>query len=294
MKQIILVRHSRAEKPKSGREDSRRSLTKKGRKLATALSVAVKKAGFAPELIWTSPAARAKETARIFGKSLKYDPEKLGEKPEFYSITDGEVFLEMLKTLDDDLASVMFVGHEPAFNNFAALLAPAFNHQMTSPCVVVIEINKKSWKQITPASGSLKSVLFPMDKAGRTRYRKTVRKTLREAMIPQLTPIFEGFHPPSKKLSKLIKKQSKDLVAALLALEKHRSMLTEAEITAALNELKPREATEPEIKPQEAVASTPVSSEIKIVEPDSVAKKPVRKVTKVSRNQDETTEKSPE
>lgn len=294
MKQIIIIRHSRAEKPTPVREDKSRSLTKKGRKIATALSIAVKKAGFAPDLIWASPAARATETARIFAKTLKYDLEKISEKPEFYTVTAAETFLEMLKTLDDDLASAMFVGHEPAFNNFAALLAPAFNHQMTSPCVVVIEINKKSWKQITPKSGSLKFVLFPMDKAGRTRYRKTVRKALRNEMSSKLTAIFEGFHPPSKKLAKVIKKQSKNLVKAFLTLEKYRGKLTEAEINAALNELRPREIKEPAATAQKVVVPAPVSPKLATPPdlPDSPpAKKPARKSAKVNQNAtDESTE----
>lgn len=265
MKQIILVSHAKAEKAKKDLEDLNRTLKKKGKKEATEMAAKMKEAGVLPDLILTSPAERASQTARLFAGKLKFDPAKIVETKELYTATSVESFLKLIKGLEPQRNTVMLVGHEPTLSDLASQLVPDFNSQMPSPGVIVIEFKKNSWKQITRRSGVIKAVQFPLNKTQRNHLDQAVYKTLKENIRKNLLALFDELnHPPSKKLNKLIKKQSKKLASAFLTSEKNRTIQMEAEINAALTELKSKEVAKstPEKKTEapltaDAPAGTP-------------------------------------
>jgi phosphohistidine phosphatase len=71
MKRIVLVRHATAAAKQADAEDFDRSLRKKGRKEARALAGWYQTVAEVPDLLLTSPANRALETALIFAKCIR-------------------------------------------------------------------------------------------------------------------------------------------------------------------------------------------------------------------------------
>jgi phosphohistidine phosphatase len=119
---IYLVRHAIAEEPgTSGYEDdSLRPLTEKGRGKMQRIARALRELGVAPDLIVSSPYARASQTASILAKEFKYKEElaysdflapmgepndMIGEINEKYSVDE-----------------LMLVGHEPNLSSLAGVL----------------------------------------------------------------------------------------------------------------------------------------------------------------------------
>ncbi len=108
---LLILRHGEAGKRSPSPGDSKRTLTAEGRQEIADLSNGIKSLEIKLDGILTSPLLRAKQTAEIVAKSLKYKgaieeldslkPE--GSKLEFYSV---------LSKLKQD-SMILVVGHEP-------------------------------------------------------------------------------------------------------------------------------------------------------------------------------------
>jgi phosphohistidine phosphatase len=108
---LLVLRHGEAGRSSPSPGDSKRPLTDEGKQEIIDLSYGIKSLEIKPDYILASPLIRAKQTAEIVAKSLKYKgkieevnalkPE--GSRLEFYSI---------LSKLKQD-SVVLVVGHEP-------------------------------------------------------------------------------------------------------------------------------------------------------------------------------------
>lgn len=113
---LYLIRHSNAVDPGTSdyEDDSQRPLTEKGREKIGRIASALKSLGVEPNLIVSSPYARAAQTAEILARVLKYkkdlafsdclvpmgDPDTIiGEINEKYSVDE-----------------LVLVGHEPSLS----------------------------------------------------------------------------------------------------------------------------------------------------------------------------------
>ncbi len=108
---IILMRHGKAESAQVFQSDDARELTTKGRKeTETAIPFLKEKLDASrPLLINTSPAARAKQTARIVAEGLGVG--NVSECGFVRSGDDDALMQNILQTADD--AQLIVVGHEP-------------------------------------------------------------------------------------------------------------------------------------------------------------------------------------
>lgn len=108
---LLVLRHGEAGRSSRLPGDSKRSLTNEGKQEVTDLSYGIRALEIKFDHIFSSPLLRAKQTAEIVAKSMKYKgkieeldslkPE--GSRLEFYSI---------LSKLKQD-SVVLVVGHEP-------------------------------------------------------------------------------------------------------------------------------------------------------------------------------------
>jgi len=116
MEQLLLLRHADAESIAAS--DRLRVLTSKGREQARRVGRFCGKHGICPDLILSSPYARADETARIVAEAL--DREVIAA-PFLAPGMSPETAWEELKAYTG-FASVMLVGHEPDTGSLAAAL----------------------------------------------------------------------------------------------------------------------------------------------------------------------------
>ncbi|HVB92140.1 MAG TPA: histidine phosphatase family protein [Acidimicrobiales bacterium] len=117
---LWLLRHAKtvADPPKGG-ADFDRVLAPRGRRDATALGALMGRDGTRlglvdiplPQVVLVSPAARAVATADLALAELAAPPDR-HLVPDLYGAEPEEV-LEHLRTLPDELRSVMVVGHNP-------------------------------------------------------------------------------------------------------------------------------------------------------------------------------------
>ncbi len=121
MKQLVLVRHSDTESTSFSMPDRARKLTPKGKNKAKIQASRLKKINLIPDLIITSDAIRAEETADIFSKALCSNCPML-KVPFLYEDFTTTEFFTLINELDDSYNTVFIVGHNPNISLMASRL----------------------------------------------------------------------------------------------------------------------------------------------------------------------------
>jgi phosphohistidine phosphatase len=109
--QLWLLRHGEAV-PHDSKPDAERELTPRGRRQSEAAGIALAALNVEFAACYTSPKARARETAELACAALNIDPEEAPALADGFSRDDA---LELLLPHDAD-ARVLAVGHEPSFS----------------------------------------------------------------------------------------------------------------------------------------------------------------------------------
>jgi len=111
MKQVFVIRHGKSSWENPLWKDIERPLLKKGVKRTKRVGKFLRAAGFKPDLILTSPAKRARMTARILRDLWNEDIPLRKEDIIYYG--DSDDLDTLLYGLDDSVNTVFIVGHNP-------------------------------------------------------------------------------------------------------------------------------------------------------------------------------------
>lgn len=121
--ELILIRHAKAEDRSEGLEDLQRHLTEKGKAKFTRLMPQLLEKLSPIEdrsiIIWSSPAARAIETADIIAHAIDHP---IDEQHDFIYTGDFDAFITNLQSVDNQ-TTLILVGHEPNWSIWSAKLA---------------------------------------------------------------------------------------------------------------------------------------------------------------------------
>ncbi len=119
-KTLLLMRHAKSSWHDKKLPDFQRPLKKRGAEDSAAIAEILRENELIPQIILSSPALRASQTAEIVAKVCNLD-QKITYVNSFYM---GEVheFVEQLSKLDDSLERVMIVAHNPGLEAFMQLL----------------------------------------------------------------------------------------------------------------------------------------------------------------------------
>ncbi len=122
MKTLYLLRHARSSKSDASLADRDRPLDARGEQEAATMaerwSLRWSDPRDKPDLIVSSPAARALATARAVAPGLRYPVADIRLDEQIYDATVGTL-ISVIESLDNRLDRVMLVGHDPAFTALA-------------------------------------------------------------------------------------------------------------------------------------------------------------------------------
>lgn len=154
------MRHAKALKESDDLSDHNRQLSDKGKEDAKVMSESLKKENFIPELIVSSTAKRTHKTAKIIQGNLVLEPSSLLLESDLYEATTSEI-LHVIRSLSDNLNTVMLVGHNPSFTGMIGLLSQTFIENLPTSGIAVIQFNFPTWKLIQNKSGNLVWFMYP-------------------------------------------------------------------------------------------------------------------------------------
>jgi phosphohistidine phosphatase len=121
-RRLYLLRHAKSSWKHADLADHDRPLAGRGRRAAEAIAGHIREETVAPELVLCSTARRAQETCERIGPALGAAPVRY--ESELYGAS-ASALLERVRSLPDDVASVMLIGHNPAIEELALALARA-------------------------------------------------------------------------------------------------------------------------------------------------------------------------
>ncbi len=258
MKTLYLVRHAKAVDRKPYLPDFERSLVKSGEKDSLNMAKKINKDGCIPDLLISSTANRALETAHLFAKSLKYPLEKILVKDSLYNEESEEALLTIIRQVDDSYNSVMLFGHNPVFTDLATYLIKAFHEDIPKTGIVGIEFSQSEWKAVTPLSGRL--ILFDYPKRMAKTY-KQLQVDLETAIKDKIQETLISVDPKSaKKEAKLVRQYSTRIADSFIKTLKQTQSREEKRALADKGNILPK--TEPLAAP-----SVPGSSVAKAAPP---------------------------
>ncbi|MGE0021504.1 MAG: histidine phosphatase family protein [Draconibacterium sp.] len=160
MKRVIIVRHAKAV-PYGYENDFDRELTDRGEKDAGNIGRELKRKGISPDMMISSPAARALKTAQIFAENLDFDISRIQEKMDIYDGLTTAEFLSILYNLPETVRTVFFFGHNPGFHYFVSNLLKNFTGDMPTCSTIVIRFEVDSWQKVEARKGELDFQLVP-------------------------------------------------------------------------------------------------------------------------------------
>lgn len=116
---LYVVRHAWAEDAGPDGDDFARPLTKKGRRRFARFIAHLQASGMAVDLIATSPLVRTRETAEIMAEAFGI-PSRVAVVDALAPGSDWQALVEW--TIQQDAASVAWVGHAPCVGRLVALM----------------------------------------------------------------------------------------------------------------------------------------------------------------------------
>lgn len=160
MKTLYIVRHAKSSWDHPGLGDDQRPLLEKGRKRTKYVIDYFLKKKIKPDLIISSHAVRAFETARIFAIGLNYPEDNIIVSKGMYH-GDLDNLYNYFFDLSDDLESLMMVGHNPTFTYFANKFLDKTIDNLPTSGVVCIEFETDKWEEVINAEKKTKFVISP-------------------------------------------------------------------------------------------------------------------------------------
>jgi phosphohistidine phosphatase len=157
---IYLLRHASADPPADYEDDRDRDLSPEGQREARRLGQFLELTDQVPDQFVSSPAVRTRRTAELLQEGGAWPDEvPLRSNQTLYQAEPADV-LRQIQSVDPSLASVMLVGHEPAWSTTVSRLLGSANVSLPPGTCVRIDV-KKEWTDVTFGAGVLRWMVPP-------------------------------------------------------------------------------------------------------------------------------------
>lgn len=136
------------------KDDFDRVLTERGRRNAYDMGAFILKKTGVPDLILTSSAKRAHETALIAAESIGYPEDDIQTDQNLYFAPERWI-MNVLSKLPDHINSCIFVGHNPGLTDLINALGVQLDNLPTAS-TACFEFNVDSWQEVSAGQANFK------------------------------------------------------------------------------------------------------------------------------------------
>ena len=155
MKRLTLYRHAKTERDAPSGRDFDRQLTDQGHEDAARVGREIGNLGLVFDRILVSPARRAVETAEGAGLTAPRADERIYNAPV-------EELLAIVEAVDDEVVSLMLIGHNPGFERLASRLLGE-SVEMPTGSLLEIELPAGVWGKAIQTTGRMIRFLKPKE-----------------------------------------------------------------------------------------------------------------------------------
>ncbi|MGI9592705.1 MAG: SixA phosphatase family protein [Myxococcota bacterium] len=168
MKLLTLIRHAKSSWKDPGREDFDRPLNKRGKRDAPDMGERLATGGAIPELILSSSAQRAADTAREIAAQLGSGVVDLVFEPGLYLASAGQL-LDAVRGIDQQVGHVALVAHNPGITDLVNALADVRIDNVPTCGVANLRLDVERWSDADLGRGELLDFDYPKRERGGAR-----------------------------------------------------------------------------------------------------------------------------
>jgi len=163
----MLLRHAKSDWDSDAVDDLARPLAERGCKAAERMGIWMRGHASVPDYVISSPAVRARETARILCEALGREAMQIVYEDSLYLADAGEL-LSLMRGLPDEAKSVMLVGHNPGLEELLVYLCgddvPTAANGKLLPTATLAQIAvAAAWRNLRGNSCRLIAIMRPKE-----------------------------------------------------------------------------------------------------------------------------------
>ncbi len=159
MKHLYLIRHAEACEQGANRRDYDRPLSTHGEEDASRMGQRLSQ-WTKPDVMFSSPAIRAKTTANILATAIEYPKSDIIFDEQIYE-AELENLMSVIRAVPKKIVCVMLVGHNPALTQLVNMLGAGDNAHMPTCSMALFQIPSNSWDDIDQITAELLNFDYP-------------------------------------------------------------------------------------------------------------------------------------
>ena len=160
MKTLILMRHAKSSWDHPSLKDLERPLNARGERDAPLMGSHFAEWGLSPELLVSSPAVRARETALWVARAIGYPEETLRIAPALYERGVPGI-LSVIHALPETMDSVCLFGHNPDISAAVGCLGGEPVTHLPTGALVSVLFAVDDWSAVMPGVGRINRFEYP-------------------------------------------------------------------------------------------------------------------------------------
>lgn len=159
MKRLTLIRHAKSDWNDPTATDFQRTLNARGRKAAPLMGQRMHQRGIRPELLISSPAQRARQTAELLAAQLALPAAGIRYDEALY----GASLHQLIEVIDGlpELHHIAVVGHNPGLTDLGLWLCAAAPNWLPTCAVLELELMIGDWPEIMANCGRARYYDYP-------------------------------------------------------------------------------------------------------------------------------------
>ena len=160
MKQLIVLRHAKTEREHQDGDRARRLTDRGERDAASAAQTIIAAAGM-PDMIVSSDATRAIQTAEIAATAMAFPAEIVSNQSIYLAELDDLILVA--RSLPDEASTIVLIGHNPGFLDLINWFAgeDGQRERLPTSAFAIVSGAVDSWSELEPGTASVSPVVSP-------------------------------------------------------------------------------------------------------------------------------------
>ena len=160
LKQLYLIRHAKSSWSNLKISDFDRPLNQRGKREAPLMAERLAHHGVCPDALISSPAKRAKATAEIVARKVKYPVKRIHYEDSIYTSATIDL-LRVLQKIDNRIETAFLVGHNYAITDLAVMLTGEYISKIPTSGVVAMDLSVTTWGEVGAGRGNMLFFDYP-------------------------------------------------------------------------------------------------------------------------------------
>jgi len=157
MKEVLVLRHAKAEPAHGSLQDHERDLSPAGVADAGEVGKRLVKLCLIPERVFCSDALRARRTAELSCAEMP-SPPRVELLPELYT-ADAHDYFKVLQACAPEISRVLIVAHNPTVEIFLGQ-AGGLEPRMKPAALALLRFDSSDWQDVKPGAAQKPAILL--------------------------------------------------------------------------------------------------------------------------------------